>query len=142
MLPAVASTFTLAFFYFIGAVPAGTALGLPPFAAALVAWASYSCGVALVAFGGAPLRKGLIRRFRLSFEPDPKQLFWRVWARYGMPGLALLAPVTLGSQMGALIGLALGTRPLSLVGWMTVGAALWSGVIALVVTLGLSTIQG
>lgn len=141
MFPAVASTFTLAFFYFIGAVPAGTALGLPPFAAALTAWASYSCGVALVAFGGTPLRNWLIRRFRLSLDPDPTKLFWRAWARYGMPGLALLAPVTLGSQMGALIGLALGTKPLPLVGWMAVGGALWSGAIALVVTLGLGTIQ-
>jgi hypothetical protein len=141
LLTSVFSTFALAFFYFIGAIPAGAALGLPPFVAAVIAWASYSCGVALVALGGAPLRSSLVKRFKLSLEPDPKRLFWRVWARYGVPGLALLAPVTIGSQVGALIGLALGTPPLQLIGWMMAGAAVWSAAIALVIALGLGAIQ-
>lgn len=140
MLAAALSTFTLAFFYFIGAIPAGSALGVSPFVAAVIAWVSYSCGVALIALGGAPLRDWLIHRFRLSLEPDPKQLFWRVWGRYGVPGLALLAPVTVGSQVGALIGLAVGTPPLRLIGWMMVGAGLWSIAIALVIALGLQAV--
>jgi hypothetical protein len=139
-LPALTGTFALAFFYFIGAIPAGSALGLSPFVAALVAWTSYVCGVALVVAGGVPLRNWLIKRLKLSLEPDPKQLFWRVWSRYGMTGLALLAPVTLGAQMSALLGIALGAPPLRLLVWMALGAALWSAVIALALTLGLQVV--
>ncbi len=142
ILAAVTSTFTLAFFYFIGAIPAGIALGLLPAVAALTAWASYVCGVLIVAFGGVPLRAWLMRRFNLSLEPNPQQLFWRVWGRYGVAGLALLAPITIGSQMGALLALALGTPPLRLILWMAAGAALWSVAIMLVISLGIGALQG
>lgn len=142
MLAAVTSTFTLAFFYFIGAVPAGTALGLQPGIAAFTAWASYVCGVVLVTVGGAPLRAWLIRRFRLTLEPNPKQLFWRVWERYGLIGLSILAPVTVGSQTGALIGMALGVPPVRLVGMMAFGAALWSGILVVIVSAGAAALQG
>jgi hypothetical protein len=136
-MTALITTFTLAFFYFIGAIPAGAALGLPPPAAALAAWASYTAGAALVAWAGAPLRDWLMKRLKFSPEPKPEQLIWRVWSRYGLLGLAALAPVTVGSQMGALIGLTLGVPAPRLVGAMALGAALWSAGIALAVALGL-----
>jgi hypothetical protein len=142
MFPAIASTFGLAFFYFIGAIPAGVALGLPPAVTALTAWASYTAGVIIVALAGAPLRAWLIKRLRLSLEPDPSKLFWRIWERYGLVGLAALAPVTVGSQAAAAIGLTLGVPPARLIAFMAAGAAVWSAVIALLIGLGISAVGG
>ncbi|MBA3872577.1 MAG: hypothetical protein H0X30_25855, partial [Anaerolineae bacterium] len=45
MLPAIISTFGLAFLYFIAAIPAGVALQLPIWVAALTAGVSYAAGV-------------------------------------------------------------------------------------------------
>jgi hypothetical protein len=140
LLPAIVSTFGLAFFYFIGAIPAGAALQLPLPIAALTAWASYVAGVLLVVLAGAPLRAWLMRRLKVTLEPDPRKLFWRVWTRYGLVGLALLAPITVGGQIAALIGLALGVPTVRLVAAMALGVALWAAGIALLVGLGVRVV--
>lgn len=139
-LPALASTFALAFFYFVGAIPAGVALKLPPLLAACAACASYIAGVLIVVLAGAPLRAWLMRRLRINPQPDETRLFWRIWNRYGALGLGLLAPVTLGSQTGALIGLALGVPPARLLATMTLGALVWSAVIAVMLAFGLGAL--
>ncbi|MCL4250486.1 MAG: hypothetical protein KJ065_20210 [Anaerolineae bacterium] len=141
MILAIASTFGLAFFWFIGAIPAGAGLNLALPVAALIAWISYAAGVAIIVLIGAPLRTRLIQRFNLSLEHDPQKLFWRAWDRFGLIGLGLLAPITVGSQIGALIGLALGVAPARLLAAMALGAALWSLAIALLVAIGVTIVQ-
>lgn len=141
MILAIASTFGLAFFWFIGAIPAGAALNLALPVAALTAWISYAAGVAIIVLIGAPLRTRLNQRFNLSLEHDPQKLFWRAWDRFGLIGLGLLAPITVGSQIGALIGLALGVAPARLLAAMALGAALWSLAIALLVAIGVTIVQ-
>jgi hypothetical protein len=138
--PAVASVFGLAFFWFVGAIPAGIALALPPVVAGLTAWAAYSAGALLIVLAGAPLRTWLLRRFNVSLAHDSTKLFWRVWDRYALTGLALLAPVTLGSQLGALLGLALGVPPRALLIALTLGALVWAALITLVTVLGVEVI--
>jgi hypothetical protein len=137
-IPAIVSTFGVAFFWFIGAIPAGAALQLPVAVAALTAWASYVVGVVIIIALGAPLRAALANRFNIALTHNPDQLFWRVWDRFGLWGLGLLAPVTVGSQTAALIGLALGVKPLQLLAATAAGALIWSIVIALVMSLGVS----
>jgi hypothetical protein len=141
MLAAIISTFGLAFFYFIAAIPAGAALQLPIWIAALTAGLSYAAGVIVVVLIGAPLRERLTKRFHISTTHDPHKLIWRVWDRYGLIGLSLLAPVTLGAQMGALIGLSLGVKPRSLVIGMSLGIIPWCMGIGVAVALGLSVVR-
>ena len=65
----------------------------------------------------------------------------RAWARFGLLGLALLAPVTVGAQVGAVIGLSLGARPLRLWIALTLGGALWAAAITLAVRAGLMALS-
>ena len=141
MLPAIISTFGLAFFYFIAAIPAGAALQLPVSLAALTAGLSYTAGVLVVVLIGAPLRERLAKRFNISTIHDPNKLIWRVWDRYGLIGLSLLAPVTLGAQIGALLGLSLGVKPRPLVIGMGLGVAVWCVGIGTAVALGLQVVR-
>ncbi len=141
MLPAIISTFGLAFFYFIAAIPAGAALQLPILIAAITAGVSYAAGVIVVVLIGAPLRERLTKRFNISTTHDSNKLIWRVWDRYGLIGLSLLAPVTLGAQIGALIGLSLGVKPRSLVIGMALGIVPWCVGIAVAVALGLQAVR-
>lgn len=141
MLPAIISTFGLAFFYFIAAIPAGTALQLPIWIAGLTAGVSYVAGVLVVVLIGAPLRERLTKRFNISTTHDPNKLIWRVWDRYGLIGLSLLAPVTFGAQIGALLGLSLGVKPRSLVIGLSLGIVPWCVGIGMALALGLQVVR-
>src|SRR5689334_23918653 len=104
LVSALAGIFGLAFFWFWGAIPAGLALGLNPILVAVTVWLSYVAGVVLVVLIGEPLRVRLMARFAKSGSDKPQSPIQRVWDRFGLIGLALLAPVTTGSQIGAALG--------------------------------------
>lgn len=125
---------------------------LPPVVVALTVTLSYGFGVALVALAGAQLR-GLIQRWRGKPEAAPEspaetipqnrmtQLVLQAWERFGLVGLALLAPMTVGAQAGAVIGLSFGESPTRLIIALTLGAALWSVLITAAVSLGLMAVN-
>ncbi len=146
-LSALVGVFGLAFFWFWGAIPAGIALGLNPLLVAVTVWLSYVSGVVIIALIGGPLRRRIMARFAKkdgSSESDNKQptLIQRVWNRFGLAGLALLAPVTVGSQIGAALGLTLGVPPRRLAVAMALGAIPWAVGIMLAAVLGVAAVKG
>ena len=67
----------------------------------------------------------------------------RIWDKYGMFGLGLAAPMTVGAQIGAGFGIALNAVPRRLFVVMTLGALAWSiglTIACLVGLLGLQTV--
>ncbi len=141
MLPKLGSIFTLAFIYFWASMPTGIALEVPPVMVLLTAWVSYTAGVVVVVLLGAPARDALLKRVGGKVASNPDSLIQRAWTRFGLLGLALLAPVTTGAQIGALIGLSLGAPPRKLIGAMALGAALWGMIITLVTALGAAAVR-
>lgn len=122
--------------YFIAAIPAGAALKLSPAVAAVCAWIGYMAIAAAMLFIGTPARMWVQRKFKISATPNPEKLFWRVWQRWGLPGLSLLAPVTCGPYFAALIALALGEKPKRLMLWIGFGAIVWCILFGTLVALG------
>lgn len=141
MLPKLVSIFGLAFIYFWASIPTGIALGVAPALVMITAWASYTAGVILIVLLGAPIRAYLLKRLGGKVASNPDSAIQRAWERFGLIGLALLAPVTTGAQIGALIGLSLGAPPRKMIGAMTLGAALWSVAITLAVALGVAAVR-
>jgi len=119
------TAFGLGFLYFISAIPAGVAAHAPVWAAAVAAWFGYSLGGTLVLLAGTPLRHWIMRKLKVDSTPDPAKLFWRVWHRFGIWGLGLIAPVTIGPQATAVIALALGESPLRIQMAITLGVLPW-----------------
>lgn len=140
-LPKLLSVFGIAFFYFWAAIPAGLVQGLSPMSVILTAGLSYAAGVGLVAFLGKPVRDWIMRRFGDKVSSDPNSTFRRVWDRYGLIGLALLAPVTTGSQIGAALGLALNAPPRRLFLLMSLGGLVWAILLAVAISLGIMSVQ-
>ena len=150
-LATLSAIFGWAFFSFWSAIPAGIALQVAPPIVAMTVVLSYASGVLLVVLAGVPLRQRIQKRFLKgdtdltitdAAEHRNRAIRWaqQAWARFGLVGLALLAPMTLGSQLGALVGLAFGAHPVRLVIAMTLGAALWAGVITSAIVTGLMVV--
>ncbi len=135
------SVFGIAFFYFWASIPAGIAQGLNPVLVVLVAALSYACGVGIVVVAGQPVRDWIMKRFGGKVSANPNSTIRRVWDRYGLIGLALLAPITTGSQIGAVIGLSFNAPPRRLFVYMSLGGLLWGVIIVVLVSLGVAAVQ-
>lgn len=126
----------LGFLYFISAIPAGVAAGTAVAAAALAAWIGYSLGGGVVLLAGTPLRNWITRKLKVDPRPDPSKLFWRIWERFGLWGLGLIAPVTIGPQATALICLSLGETPRRIQLAISLGVLPWAIGFAVVTDCG------
>ncbi len=142
MIAQVISVFAVAFLSLWGAFPVGVGLRLPPAIIGVTAAVSYAVGVALVLILGQPVRDWLLKRFGSKISGNPNSTVRKVWDKYGLIGLALLAPVTTGSQIGAAIALSLDAPPRRVFVAMTLGACLWCAVLALAIQFGLVAVQG
>lgn len=134
----LATAFTLGFFYFVGAVPGGVATGLPPWLAALIAWMGYSAGAAVMLLLGAPARAWIARKLRIPLERDPNKWIWKAWSRYGLAGLGLLAPLTIGPQTACVLALAVGEPPLKTFLSLSLGVIPYCVSFATAITWGVS----
>ena len=132
----VALAFGLGFLYFLGAIPAAAAARLPLWLAAVLAWAGYSAGAWVVLLAGAPLRDWLVRKLKIPVKRDASKLIWRVWERWGLAGLGLLAPVTIGPQAGSVLALAVGERAIRVFVALSLGVVPWCILFACLVGFG------
>ncbi len=140
-VPKLVSVFGIAFLSLWASIPAGLALGLSPVAVVGTAAVSYASGVGLVAFLGQPVRDWLMRRFGDKVSGDPNSAVRRAWERFGLIGLALLAPITTGAQIGAAVGMALNAPPRRLFALMAAGGLIWAALLGALISLGLVAIQ-
>lgn len=137
----VLTAFGLGFLYFIGAVPAGVAAHAPVWVAVGAAWLGYSAGGLVVLAAGAPLRTWITRKLKINPTPDPTKLFWRIWHRFGIWGLGLIAPVTIGPQATAALCLALGEPPPRIQLAISLGITPWALVFGILTAAGLSVLK-
>lgn len=141
MLTGLLVTLGLGFFYFIGAIPAAFAAGVPLWLAAIVAWAGYSAGGLVIALIGDPLRAALTKRFHKQLSPEKEGWFHKAARSYGLPAIGLLAPITIGPQIGALAGIALGIPKWPLTIALSLGVIPWCIGIATLLGLGFKLLQ-
>ena len=139
-LGAISLTFGLGFFYFVGAVPGGVAAGLSVMVATLVAWLGYVVGAAVMLLVSPSAREWISRKLKLPRERDPRKMFWKAWDRFGLTGMGLLAPVTIGPQAACLLALALGEKPIRVFAALALGVLPWCFGFALVVEFGLMAV--
>ncbi len=114
--------FILAVFSLWTAGIAGMTLGLDPFTLMFTLVAGYAFSVVLLVVVGAPLRDRVLKKFTLN----PDRPISRIINRYGVVGLALVAPLLTGALIGTAVGLTLRVPPRRLFVCMTAGAAVWS----------------
>jgi hypothetical protein len=117
----------------------GVALGLHPVLSGIVSIVSALVGVTLVVLGGERLQGRIYRSRRLARR---RERIERVWKRYGIPGVALQAPLLTGPIVATILALGLGAPPRPLLGWMIASIVLWGAVLTGAAALGISLFFG
>lgn len=117
----------------------GVALGLHPVLSGIVSIASALIGVTLVVLWGERLQGRIYRSRRLAKR---RERIERVWKRYGIPGVALQAPLLTGPLLATVLALGLGAPPRALLRWMLASIALWGAALTGAAALGLSVVAG
>lgn len=140
----VAGIFGMAWFSFWTAIPTGLVLGLHPIAVILVTSISYVSGILICVVPAQSVRQWVTKRFSKKLEDNIKHegLIIQLWKRYGVIGFGLIAPMTTGAQLGAIIGIALNIPRKRLVVWMVVGVVAWSIGLTLITLTGVDLLQG
>lgn len=135
------SVFGLAIIELWVAIPTGIALKLDPVLTGLTAAAGAMTGAVLTLLVGGRVRSWLARRHHKTGGSTKRGRLYRIWERYGVVGLGLLAPLLVGVPIGTAIGVALGAPARRLLLWIIAGVALWSAILALASALGLAGIE-
>ena len=144
------SVFGMAFFLFSSSIPFGLALELNPIAVIFISTLSYSSGAVIMAFFGERIRIWLRNRRQTSnmsqavssdTAPTLHPRLQKIWERYGIWGLGIAAPMTVGAQLGAAFGVMMKAPLYRLCMAMTVGALVWSIIITLFFAIGITGIQ-
>ncbi|ALC91707.1 DNA-binding protein [Bacillus sp. FJAT-18017] len=106
-----------------------------------ILWGMSPIGVGITAFVGNFILIFLLGLFFKQFSrwrakrrekkgitgPTKKETRSRkIWEKYGIPGLALLAPILVGTDIAAVLALTLGSSKTRVVGWMTLSLAVWT----------------
>lgn len=119
-------------------IPAGIVRGLSPFWVLLLAFAGNLLTVLLLIAGFAKLEAWMKQKLQPPSGRRAKQMqrAKRIMNKYGLPGLALLGPLVIGSHIAAFIGLSLGASPRWTVLWMTISIGVWT------LGVGISSILG
>lgn len=118
------------------AAPAGVAMGLDPVLVCLVAAMGAVSGGTVVILLGEKVKAWLERKRKREKMEERQGFLYRIWQRYGVIGWGLLAPLLVGSPLGAALGLLLGAPPRRLLPWLCAGSVLWSIVFSGLVALG------
>ena len=114
---------------------AGMVLGLSPALSGVVSVAGAVVGVTLMIVAGGRLQHLIYRSRRLSRRRERVE---RVWKRYGIPGLALQAPLLTGPLLATVLALGRGAPPRPLLYWMIISVVFWGAALTGAAALGLS----
>lgn len=126
-------------------IPGGIVAGLHPVPVVLAGVVGNLATVAVAAWFGERIHAwwGARRRARKGDGGQPessqrRQRIERVAQRWGLPALAALGPIGLGTQLSALVASGIGTKPRVAFVWIGAGTIVWSIVAAIAAAAGLS----
>lgn len=118
-------------------IPASVATGMHPVPVGILAFAGNASTLALAVVAGDEAIGRLRRRPRPEGSVSRRrERIRRIAYRWGLPGVAVLGPVTVGSHAAALAAVALRMPRGRVLAWSVAGVAAWSVVFVILSALG------
>ncbi|UHA72235.1 small multi-drug export protein [Paenibacillus sp. 481] len=121
-------------------IPIGVVLGLSPLMVAIVGFLGNWITILLI---GLLFHK--FDQWREKRGKSKSTAKWtrarKIWDRYGVPGLALLGPLLIGTDIAAFIALALGSPRRWVMIWMTLSLVFWTVLLTYASIYGIDFVQ-
>ncbi len=140
----ILTVFGIGMIELLAAIPAGFAMGLHPAWVGVASTCGALVGILAIVLLGERARTWVLRLHRkrsAGSVEENKSLIFRIWTRYGVIGLGLLAPLITGVPLGVTLGVVFGAPNKSLIFWSSFGAILWGVAITLGISLGITGIE-
>jgi len=118
------------------AVPMGLIFGLHPLLVAAIAIPCSIAGASIVILIVNPLRNWVRRHYSERNRRGQVRTIFKVWRRFGIPGLGILGPLLVGPPPTVAIGLLLGADTRSLILWTSAGIVTWTAFMEILWWLG------
>ena len=120
------------------AVPLGVLRGMPLITAVLVGFAGNALTILLEIIIFQKLKEWWESKKKTDTKAPSKRTARaeNIWKRFGIPGLALLGPVLIGSHLAAFLALALGSSKSQTAIWLLISLAIWSIVFGILTVMG------
>lgn len=119
-------------------IPLGIVWGLSPFWVMVLAFVGNMLTVLALIIGFDRFRIWYDKRQRAKGKADTKksERAIRIWNKYGLPGLAMLGPILIGTHIAAFIGMTLGATKKNTTVWLTISIAVWTLAFGILTALG------
>lgn len=119
-------------------IPLGIIGGLSPVWVMILAFVGNMLTVLILIIAFQKVREWMESRKKENGKGNSKRTERgkRIWSKYGMPGLALLGPILIGTHIAAFIGLLFGASKVNTTIWMTISIALWTLVFGIATAMG------
>ncbi len=133
------------FFEVVAVIAIAIAAGLPALPVTIIAFVGNMATIFLVIAMMDKIKAWMAnRRERKGKAPSKKKTerAERIWNRFGLPGLALISPILIGSHLGAILAMGFGgTKKLVLL-WMTISIVLWTLITGIAAYFGFDFFYG
>ncbi|WP_046174264.1 small multi-drug export protein [Domibacillus indicus] len=119
-------------------IPVGIVRGLSPFWVMLLGFTGNMLTVLMLIFGFSKVEGWMKKKFEHKGMKQNRQMerARRIMNKYGLPGLALLGPLFIGTHIAAFIGLSFGAEKKWTTLWLTISIGLWTLIIGIATMLG------
>jgi len=125
----------------VKAIPVGVALGLSIFEIGLYVSLGSIATVFILYFSGEPLKKWITKKWSKEKMEKKKGRFGTLLEKYGVAGVGLLTPGTLGPITSIIIGLVVLKNTAKLMPYLVVGIILWSFALAWLAVEGIDLLK-
>lgn len=118
-------------------IPLGIVRGHSPFWVMIVAFLGNMLTVVLLIMLFERVKEYFSKRSTKEKAKNKRQeRAKRIWNKYGLPGLALLGPILIGTHIAAFIGMTLGAKKSWTLIWLTVSIGIWTLVFGVATMMG------
>ncbi|MGI2326387.1 small multi-drug export protein [Planococcus sp. YIM B11945] len=119
-------------------IPLGIVAGLSPIWVMILAFVGNMVTVLALIIGFDRFRDWYNARQEAKGKPVNKksERAKQIWNKYGLPGLAMLGPVLIGTHIAAFIGMTLGATKKNTTVWLTISIGVWTLAFGILTALG------
>ncbi|ARF13398.1 small multi-drug export protein [Sporosarcina ureae] len=119
-------------------VPLGIIRGLSPMWVIILSFAGNMTTILLLIVGFQRIKEWMARRKQKKGKGESKrqQRAEQIMNIYGLPVLALVGPILIGTHIAAFIGLVLGAKKMNTAIWSAISIALWCLVFGILTAMG------